>query len=196
MSERPTISIYLNDHIVDFGYYRNWSGRSLLIESCELAKRLDGCGSYKEVQMRLGNFSEENGATECPKPPEGSEMDLRTEKQIKMLSTLDRAGGHYPEEELMLGLEVNSEFPIYIDLTRRCFYNGKRAYPLHPDPSAEDPSARFGPHPRFLADDIEVLSWSDWVEDHGGWYAYWAACGKAVGFDDIDLLLDWIDGDR
>ena len=197
MSDRPTISIYLHDHIVDFGYYRNWGGRSLLIESCELAKRLDGCTSYQEVQRRLGKFSEECDAPDCPQLSEGFEADNRVKKQMQMLSTLDRVGGHHPDEELMLEMESYSEFPIYIDLSRRCFYGGMVKV-LSPcaDWYPEGSPARYYHDPKFYADDVEVLDWRDWVKDDGGWYDQWASFGKAVSFDDADVILEWLDGDR
>ena len=185
MSERPTISVYLDDHIADVGYYRNWSGIGLLMECCDLAKRLDGSASYEEVQRRLGKLSEDCGFP--PSPELDPEFDAPEEdrKLTQMLAPMSRAGGHHPDEELMLELESCSEFPIFIDLTRRCFYYGGDG---------------------FLADDIRLVGWREWIEDNGAesgyrgrydtFYDYWAAPGMAVSLDDVDELLAWLEADR
>ena len=89
----------------------------------------------------------------------------------QMCAPLSRSGGHHPDEKLMLKLESYSEFPIIIDLTRRCFYYGESG---------------------FRADEITVLGWNEWIEDngaesgYGSWYDYWAAAGMAVSLDDVD----------
>ena len=153
MSERPTISVYLDDHIADVGYYMDCSGLVLLMECCDLAKRLDGCASYSEVKERLGKLA--------------MDSDWRS------------------HEELMHELESNSEFPIVIDLDRRCFYYGKRG---------------------FRADDIETVGWREWIEDNGAettwetrygtFYDYWASAGMAVSLDDVDAVLAWLETDQ
>ena len=190
MSERPTISVYLDDHIADVGYYRNWSGVGLLWECCDLAKRLDGSRTYQEVQERLGKLSEDKGFP--PSPELDPEFDAPEEdrKLTQMLAPMSRAGGHHPDEELMLELESCSEFPIFIDLTRRCFYYGGGDY---------DKSG-------FRAGDVRLVGWREWIEDNGAetgyrgsydtFYDYWAAPGMAVSLDDADDLAAWLEADR
>ena len=185
MSERPTISVYLDDHIADVGYYRNWSGIELLWECCDLAERLDGSRTYQEVQERLGKLSEDSGSPACPELSPEFNPPEEDAKLTQMLAPLARSGGHHPDEELMLELESNSEFPIVIDLDRRCFYYGERG---------------------FRADDIETVGWREWLEDNGAetnwgarygtFYDYWASAGMAVSLDDVDAVLAWLETDQ
>lgn len=185
MSDRPTISVYLDDHIADVGYYRNWTGYGLLWECCDLAKRLDGCRSYAEVQSRLGKLSEDSG---FPPSPELSPEFNAPEHDVKltqMLAPLAREGGHHPDEDLMLEMESYSEFPIVIDLSRRCFYYA---------------------HDGFSADDMRIVGWQQWIGDNGAdrmfcttfgsTYDYWASSGMAVSLDDVDDLVAWLEADR
>lgn len=180
MSERPTISVYLDECIVDIGYYRNWSGMELLWECCDLAKRLDGCKSYGEIQEHLEKLSEDSGSPACPELSPAFDAPAEDANLVQMCAPLSRSGGHHPDEELMLELESHSEFPIIIDLSRRCFYYGESG---------------------FLAEDIKVLGWREWVEDngadfgYGSWYDYWAAPGMAVSLDDVDAILAWLEAD-
>ena len=124
MSVRPTISIYFDGHIVDIGYYRNWSNRGLLLESCRLAKRLDGSESYEEVRERLDAYTLECDGPACPELDPAFDAPERDRKLTQMLAPLYRKGGHHPEEELMLEMESYSESPWHIDVSRRVIHPG------------------------------------------------------------------------
>ncbi len=55
MSFRPTISVYINGHIVDIGYYRNWDEKSLLYEAVAIAALYEDCRSAEEyLQRKIG----------------------------------------------------------------------------------------------------------------------------------------------
>ncbi len=58
MSFRPTISYFLDGHIVDTYYHRNGDCMSLYMTAFYDAAKLDGCTSAEEVQRKNGRTGE------------------------------------------------------------------------------------------------------------------------------------------
>lgn len=54
MSDRPTISIYANDRIVECYYMRNWPMESLFVECAKLVERISGVTERDKVLSCLG----------------------------------------------------------------------------------------------------------------------------------------------
>lgn len=174
MSERPTISIYLHDHAVDHGHYRNWDGLDLLVECCTLVGLLDGSRSWQEVKMRLEEGFRFEDSPEGFKESNDDSIDPQTAKLLAMSSTLDRRSGHYPDDEAIRILEYYSEYRIYIDLSRRVVYQADS----------------------LLEDAVKVVSWREWIKPREGWYSPWPEQGRAFSFDDANELLRWAGIDR
>ncbi len=101
MSFRPTISVYINGHIVDIGYYRNWDEKSLLYEAVAIAALYEDCRNAGEyLQRRFGRQK----ISYVIEP----EVFENTEENLKWM-------------------ESCSEWPILVDLTARCIYRGTEA---------------------------------------------------------------------
>ena len=54
MSDRPTISVYANDCLVECYYMRNWPMESLINECARLIKTIGDATDRREVLSRLG----------------------------------------------------------------------------------------------------------------------------------------------
>ena len=52
MSYRPTISVYINGHIADIGYYRNWDDKDLFYEAFAIAALFYKCKSIPEYNAK------------------------------------------------------------------------------------------------------------------------------------------------
>ena len=138
MSFRPTISIYLNKHIIDCGYYRNWSEEGLMEECCLLAQALDGCKTRQEVMERLGRTYGievwERGEEHqfYMSFPYDEEVKRHDSHLVERLCPLSVPASYCDDEDLLKEIEFRSEFPIFIDLTDRCFYWNPRGFIAHP----------------------------------------------------------------
>lgn len=65
MSYRPTISVYMNGHIADIGYYGNWNDADLFFEALATAALFHECKSIAEYnEKKFGRqkvyYAEEN----------------------------------------------------------------------------------------------------------------------------------------
>lgn len=132
MSFRPTISIYLDGHIIDCGYYRNWSERDLASECVRLVRLLDGCGTRHDVMERLGRTGGtedwESGAEHrfyMSFPYDGEEK-RHDSLLVERLCPLSLPASYCEDEDLLWEIEGASELPIAIDLTSRCISWGSR----------------------------------------------------------------------
>ena len=96
MSFRPTISVYLNGRIIDYGYYRNWRTKYLFYEAAALASFFGDCRTREEYFNRRY----------------GTQRVLYVFEPESFEST----------EENLMWFEENSEFPIIVDLTEKCIY--------------------------------------------------------------------------
>ena len=98
MSFRPTIAVYADGKIADIGYYRNWSGTSLLVEAITLGSLFRECSSAEEYREAVY----------------GAQRVFYDREPEKVENT----------EENMQMLESCSEFPLVVDLTAGCVYYG------------------------------------------------------------------------
>ncbi|MCR4672306.1 MAG: hypothetical protein K5637_03585 [Lachnospiraceae bacterium] len=96
MSYRPTISVYIDGHIADIGYYRNWDDEDLFYEAVAIAALFSGCGSVYEFNEKKYGRQKVYILVE-PEVFENKEEDLKF-------------------------FEFCSEWPILVDLTSRCIY--------------------------------------------------------------------------
>ncbi len=96
MSYRPTISVYINDRIVDCGYYQNWYDKDLFYEAVAIAAFFGNCSSREEYYDRMFCTQKVFHVLE-PEVFEATEENLRW-------------------------FEEASEFPVIVDLTEKCIY--------------------------------------------------------------------------
>lgn len=101
MSYRPTISVYINGHIADIGYYRNWDDTDLFFEAFAIAALFCKCKSIPEYNLK--KFGKQ-----------------------KVFYSLEPETFENTEENLKF-FESCSEWPILIDLTAKCIYVSKGA---------------------------------------------------------------------
>ena len=97
MSYRPTISVYINNHIVDCGYYRNWTDRDLFYEAICLATLFNDCETKEQYMERMYGVQ----TVYFKLDPEEFENN----------------------EENLKWFEEASEFPIIVDITNRNIYS-------------------------------------------------------------------------
>lgn len=115
MSDRPTISVYIDGHIADIGYYRNWDPTDLFFEAIAIAALFGKCTSIQEYSEKKYGKQKVSYSLE-PEVFENTEENLKS-------------------------LEACSEFPILIDLTAKCIYRSRGAKErekLYAIPSAFD----------------------------------------------------------
>ena len=96
MSYRPTISVYINGHIADIGYYRNWDDKDLFFEAFAIAALFYKSKSIPEYNGKKFGRQKVYYSVE----PESFE---NTEENLKLF-------------------ESCSERPILVDLTEKCIY--------------------------------------------------------------------------
>ncbi len=96
MGFRPTISIYINGHIADIGYYKYWECEDLFFEAFAIAALFNKCQSISEYN------------------------DKRFGRQ-KVYYSIDPVIYEKTEENLKV-LENCSEWPVLVDLTAKCIY--------------------------------------------------------------------------
>ena len=96
MSYRPTISVYINGHIADIGYYRNWDDKDLFFEAFAIAALFY---KYKSIP----------------------EYNAKKFGRQKVYYSVDPEIFENKEENLKL-FESCSERPILVDLTEKCIY--------------------------------------------------------------------------
>lgn len=96
MSYRPTISVYIDGHIADIGYYRNWDDTDLFFEAVAIAALFSECKTIEEYNMKKFGQQKIYYAVS----PETFE---NTEENLKFF-------------------ESCSEWPILIDLTAKSIY--------------------------------------------------------------------------
>ena len=96
MSFRPTITVYVNGQIADFGYYRNWEAEDLFFEALAIALLYRNCRSISSYRRRKFGGQKIYYFIE-PKVFENTEENLKE-------------------------LESYSEWPILVDLTAKCIY--------------------------------------------------------------------------
>jgi len=96
MSYRPTISVYIDGHIADIGYYRNWDETDLFFEAVAIAALFGKCKSVQEYKEK--KFG-----------------------QPKVYYSIEPESFENTEENLKF-FESHSEFPILMDLTSKCIY--------------------------------------------------------------------------
>ncbi len=96
MSYRPTVSVYINGHIADIGYYRNWDDTDLFFEAFAIAALFCECKSISEYNAKKFGRQKVFYSVE----PETFE---NTEENLKFF-------------------ESCSEWPILVDLTAKCIY--------------------------------------------------------------------------
>lgn len=113
MSYRPTISIYINGHIADIGYYRNWDDTDLFFEAVAIAALFYDCKSVSEYN------------------------DKKFGRQ-KVYYTVSPETFENTEENLDF-FESCSEWPILVDLTVKNLYISEGA--KKPDELLTIPSA-------------------------------------------------------
>lgn len=101
MSDRYTISVYIDGHIADIGYYRNWDPRSLFFEAVALGLLFGDCVSREEYLVK--RYGTESVAYSVE-----PEVFENTEANLKWL-------------------EECSEWPYIVDLTLKQIYPGRRA---------------------------------------------------------------------
>ena len=113
MSFRPTIAVYIDGHIIDIQYCRNWFPEHLLYEAARLAALYGDCRSADEyLDSRYG----------CR----------------ELVYDVDPVTFRNTEEDLKF-LESCSELPVIVDLTAQQIYCGFRA--LSSEELAAVPSA-------------------------------------------------------
>ena len=100
MSYRPTISVYINHHVADVGYYRNWDDKSLFYEAMTIAMLYGDCKSIEEYKDRKYGRQKVYISIE-PKIWEDTEENL-------------------------LELAQCPEFPIMVDVTAQCIYSSDK----------------------------------------------------------------------
>lgn len=101
MSDRYTISVYVDGRIADIGYYRNWDARSLFFEAVALGLLFGDCVSREEYLVK--RYGTESVAYSVePEVYENTEANLKW-------------------------LEECSEWPYIVDLTLKQIYPGRRA---------------------------------------------------------------------
>lgn len=96
MSYRPTISIYVNGEIADYGYYRNWSDEDLFYEAIAYAALFYDCKTKEEYRDRA----------------------FHTQK-ITYIVSPERFEN---TQENLSFFEAHSEFPIIVDLSLQNIY--------------------------------------------------------------------------
>ena len=96
MSYRPTISVYIDGHIADIGYYRNWDDTDLFFEAVAIAALFHDCKSVSEYNEK--KFGQQK--VYYIVSPETFE---NTEENLKFF-------------------EEHSECPILVDLTAKSIY--------------------------------------------------------------------------
>ncbi len=95
MSFRPTVSVFVDDQFVDWVFLPETFGGRLLEWPSYLVALLDGCDAPEEAAQRMGS-----------KWP-ADERDLHG---------YGEGGQYYP------GLLDITEYPLLVDVTRRCIY--------------------------------------------------------------------------
>ena len=96
MSYRPTISVYIDGHIADIGYYRNWDDTDLFFEAVAIAALFHDCKSVSEYNEK--KFGQQK--VYYIVSPETFE---NTEENLKFF-------------------EEHSKCPILVDLTAKSIY--------------------------------------------------------------------------
>ncbi len=96
MSYRPSISVYINGKIVDYGYYRNWKDKDLFYEAVTIAAFFGDCKSREEYNDRM----------------------YGTQKVIHVYAP----ESFEATEENLKWFEELSEFPVIVDITEKYIY--------------------------------------------------------------------------
>lgn len=97
MSDRPTISVYINGKLVDIGYYKNWYEKSVFIEAIAIAALYKNCANEEEYHLRKYGTAEKIKYELYPKEFDGT-------------------------EEFLKSMERCSELPTIVDITAKCIY--------------------------------------------------------------------------
>lgn len=121
MSYRPTISVYVDGHIADIGYYRNWDDTDLFFEAVAIAALFSGCKSVREYNEK--KFGRQ-----------------------KVFYSLEPEEFENTEDNLQF-FESCSEWPILVDLTAKCIYiseGAKEEEELNAIPSSLDSHENYG----------------------------------------------------
>ena len=121
MSYRPTISVYIDGHIADIGYYRNWDDTDLFFEAFAIAALFHECRTVQEYNEK--KFGRQ-----------------------KVFYSVDPEEFENTEENLKF-FESCSEWPILVDLTAKCIYKSEGAKDgdeLKAIPSALDKHENYG----------------------------------------------------
>ena len=121
MSYRPTISVYIDGHIADIGYYKNWDDIDLFFEAVAIAALFRDCKTISEYNEKKFGKQKIYYSVE----PETFE---NTEDNLKFF-------------------ESCSEWPILVDLTAQCIYiseGAKEKDELYAIPSALEDYENYG----------------------------------------------------
>lgn len=121
MSYRPTISVYINGHIADIVYYKNWDDIDLFFEAVAIAALFHECKSIAQYN------------------------DKKFSRQ-KVYYALEPETFENTEENLAF-FESCSEWPILVDLTAKCIYvseGAKQKEDLFDIPSALEDHDNYG----------------------------------------------------